>query len=69
MAAYSVRLALSTTLVAIWFSLAADLGDWRWPLLLAVPLLLLTARRLVAVDRLWGAAAVRAEVVGRVASG
>jgi hypothetical protein len=69
MAAYSVRLALSTTLVAIWFSLAADLPDWRWSLLLALPLLLLTARRLVVVDRQWQGAAVRAEVVGRVASG
>jgi hypothetical protein len=69
MAAYSVRLALSTTLVAIWFSLAAELDDWRYPVLLAVPLLLLTARRLVAVDGRWQQAAARAEVVARVASG
>jgi hypothetical protein len=69
MAAYSVRLALSTTLVAIWFSLSAQLHDWRYPVLLAVPLLLMTARRLVAVDALWRQAAVRAQVVTRVTSG
>ncbi len=69
MAAYSVRLAVSTTFIAIWFSLVSELPDWRYPILLAVPLLLLTARRLVAVDARWQDAAVRADVVGRVASG
>jgi hypothetical protein len=69
MAAYSVRLAVSTTFVAIWFSLVSDLADWRYPILLAAPLLLLTARRLVAVDARWADATVRAEVVGRVADG
>ena len=69
MAAYSVRLAVSTTLVALLFSGASQLGDWRLPAALAVPFALLSARRLVGSTRLWMDPAVRARVVATVSSG
>jgi hypothetical protein len=69
MAVYSLRLAATTTLVAVLFSVAAQLGDWRLPPLLALPFLLLSARRLVATGRVWQLAATRARVVTAVASG
>ncbi|MGZ4631519.1 MAG: hypothetical protein ACXV2G_02540 [Actinomycetes bacterium] len=69
MAAYSLRLAASTTLLAVLFSVTAEGDDWRLPVLLAVPLVLLSARRLIGSARLWQRAATRAHVVSVVASG
>jgi hypothetical protein len=69
MAAYSLRLAISTTLLAILFSGAAELGSWRASILIAVPLLLISLRRLLVSGRLWHQPSVRAHVVSVVSSG
>ena len=69
MAAYSVRLAVSTTLVAVLFSGVSQTDDWRLPAALVVPFLLFSARRLVGSSRLWLDPTVRARVVATVASG
>lgn len=69
MAAYSVRLAMSTTLVAILFSALAEIGTWQLPLAAAVPFLLLSGRRLARSARHWERPDVRARVVAVVASG
>jgi hypothetical protein len=69
MAAYSLRLAVSTTLLAVLFSITAELGDWRLPLLAALPFLLLSARRLTTSARVWRAPATRARVATAVAAG
>jgi hypothetical protein len=69
MAAYSVRLAVSTTLVAVLFSGVSQLGEWWLPAALVVPFLLFSARRLVGSTRLWMNPAVRARVVATVSSG
>lgn len=69
MAAYSVRLAVSTTLVAVLFSGASQLDDWRLPAALVVPFVLLSARRLVGSTRLWMDPSLRARLVATVSSG
>jgi hypothetical protein len=69
MAAYSLRLAASTTLLAVLFSVTSESDDWRLPVLTALPLLLLSARRIVASGRAWQVAATRARVVTGVAMG
>jgi hypothetical protein len=69
MAAYSVRLAVSTTLVAVLFSGVSQLDDWWLPAALVVPFLLFSARRLVGSTRLWMDPTVRAHVVATVANG
>lgn len=69
MAAYSVRLAVSTTLLALLFSAASAVPDWRLPALLAVPFTLLSVRRMLISARLWEDAAVRARVVSVVSAG
>jgi hypothetical protein len=69
MAAYSVRLAVSTTLVAVLFSGASQADDWRLPAALVVPFLLFSARRLVGSSQLWLDPALRARVVATVSSG
>ena len=69
MAAYSARLAFSTTLVAVLFSAASTSSDWRFPALLAVPFVLLSLRHVLASARLWHDPAVRAHVVHVVAAG
>jgi hypothetical protein len=69
MAGYSVRLAVSTTCVAVLFSGASQLDDWRLPAALVVPFLLLSARRLVGSNRSWRDPGVRARVVATVSSG
>lgn len=69
MAAYSARLAVSTTLVAVVFSALAEVASWEWPVLIAVPLVLLGLRRLARTARLWQDEAVRARVVTVVATG
>lgn len=69
MAAYSVRLAVSTTLTGMLFSALSGLPDWRWAAALAVPLSLLSLRRLLSSARKWSDPAVRSRVVATVASG
>jgi hypothetical protein len=51
------------------FSVTAKSDEWRLPLLAALPLLLLSARRVVASDRAWQQAETRAHVVTAVATG
>lgn len=69
MAAYSARLAVSTTLVAVLFSVLADVAPWPWPVLVAVPFCLMSLRRLVRSAGQWQDASVRARVVTVVVSG
>jgi hypothetical protein len=69
MAAYSVRLAVSTTLVAVLFSGASRVDDWRLPAALVVPFALFSARRLVGSGRMWLDPTLRARVVATVSSG
>jgi hypothetical protein len=69
MAAYSARLAVSTTLVAVLFSTLAEVAAWPWPVVVAVPFCLMSSRRLVRASRGWEDAGTRARVVGTVASG
>ena len=47
MAAYSARLAVSTTLVAVLFSTMAEVAPWPWPVVIAAPFCLLSVRRLL----------------------
>ena len=69
MAAYSVRLAVSATLTGMLFSALSGLSDWRWAAALALPLGLLSLRRLLSSARKWSDPAVRSRVVATVASG
>lgn len=69
MAAYSVRLALSTTLVGVVFSGLAEVATWQWSVLVASPLVLLSLRRLARAARLWQDPHIRSRVVVTVASG
>jgi hypothetical protein len=69
MAAYSARLAVSTTLIAVLFSGLAEVADWEWSVVLAVPFVLLSIRRLLGTARRWQDVAVRSRVVTTVASG
>ena len=69
MAAYSARLAVSTTLLAVLFSATSTSSDWRFPALLAVPFVLLSVRHVLASARLWRNPAIRARVVHAVAAG
>ena len=69
MAAYSARLAVSTTLVAVLFSTMAEVAPWPWPVAFAAPFALLSVRRLLQASRRWEDAGTRARVVGTVASG
>jgi len=69
MAAYSVRLAVSATLTGMLFSALSGLSDWLWAAALALPLGLLSLRRLLSSARKWSDPAVRSRVVATVASG
>jgi hypothetical protein len=69
MAAYSARLAVSTTLVAVLFSTLAELAAWWWPVLVATPFCLLSLRRLRRTARKFDDVATRARVVVTVVSG
>lgn len=69
MAAYSVRLAVTTTLVAVLFSALAEVASWQWPVLVAVPFLLLSLRRVVRTATTWQDAGARARVLTTVATG
>ncbi len=67
MVAYSSRLALSTTFVGLFFAVLAR-TSWEWPVLTAVPLLLLSAYRLVRTSNVWADPVERSRVVATVAS-
>jgi len=67
MVGYSTRLAVSTTLVALLFTLTAAHGS-GWSVLLACPFLLLSALKLVRTSRDWASPATRSRVVTSVAS-
>ncbi|MDP3969411.1 MAG: hypothetical protein Q8Q02_14165 [Nocardioides sp.] len=64
---YSIRLAAATTMVSLLFTGVVELGDWRLPLLVAVPFLLFSTRRLVKVARAWEDHPTRARVLATVA--
>ena len=67
MVGYSARLALSTTFVGIFYSVLAHV-PWEWSVLCALPLLLLSAWRLVRTANAWAAPDTRCRVVTTVAS-
>ena len=67
MVGYSARLALSTTMVGLCFSVLARLS-WEWSVLCALPLLLLSAWRLVRTGNAWADPVTRCRVVATVAS-
>jgi hypothetical protein len=69
MAVYSIRLAVSTTLVAVLFSALAESASWAWPPAFAMPLLLLSARRALRAAREWRDESTRLRVLATVASG
>ncbi len=69
MAAYSARLAVSTTLVAVLFSTMAEVAAWWWPVLLAMPFSFLSLRRLSATARRFDDVGTRARVAATVVSG
>jgi hypothetical protein len=67
MVAYSSRLALSTTFVGLFFAVLAR-TSWEWPVLVAVPFLLISAYRLVRTANVWADPVARSRVVATVAS-
>jgi hypothetical protein len=67
MVGYSARLALSTTMVGVFFSLLSRLS-WEWPVLVAVPMLLLSLWRLSRTAGAWAVPETRARVIATVAS-
>ena len=67
MVAYSARLAVSTTLVGLGFSVLA-LVPWEWSVVVALPMLLLSAWRLSRTAAAWGDPVTRGRVVATVAS-
>lgn len=67
MVGYSARLAMSTTLVGVFFSVLARV-PWEWSVLCALPLLLLSASRLVRTAHRWADPSTRCRVVSTVAS-
>jgi hypothetical protein len=68
MAGYSARLALKTTITGLVFSGLALTPDWRFPALLAVPMLCWSGWRLVRIGQLWAVPEVRSRVIAVVAS-
>lgn len=67
MVGYSTRLALGTTLTGLVFSGLARSEHWHWPLVVAVPFLLFSARSLVRTGEAWARPEVRSRVVATVA--
>ena len=67
MVGYSARLALSTTLVGLVFSVLVRVS-WEWSAAVAVPFLLLSTWRLVRTANAWGVPEVRSRVVATVAA-
>ncbi len=69
MAAYSVRLAVTATLTGMTFSALSGLDEWRWSAALALPLGLMSLRRLLSSAHKWSDPRVRSGVVATVSSG
>jgi hypothetical protein len=69
MAAYSVRLAVSTTMTGVVFAWLAQAASWQWSVLWALPFALLSGRRLVRAAAAWSQPSVQSRVVTAVASG
>lgn len=67
MVGYSTRLALTTTLVGMFFSVLARVS-WEWSVVWAVPFLLFSALRVVRTAGVWCDPTARARVVATVAS-
>ena len=67
MVGYSSRLALSTTMVGILFSVLARLS-WEWAVLMALPFVLISLYRLTRTSNAWVDPATRSRVVATVAS-
>jgi hypothetical protein len=67
MVGYSSRLALSTTMTGLVFSLTAR-GSWQWPLLIALPFLLFSIYKLLGTAEEWANPETRCRVVATVAS-
>lgn len=67
MVGYSSRLALTTTLVGMFFSILAR-APWEWSVLVATPFMLFSAARIVGAGRVWTQPDTRSRVVATVAS-
>ncbi len=68
MVGYSTRLAVSTTLTGLIFTITAQVTDWRWSVLVAGPFLLFSAYRLRSTAKAWAEPEKRARVITTVAS-
>lgn len=66
MVGYSVRLAVSTTLVGVFFSVLTY-TSWEWPVLFGLPMLLFSSLRIVRAGARWTQPVRRATVVATVA--
>jgi hypothetical protein len=67
MVGYSARLALTTTMTGLLFSLTAQ-ASWQFPLLVALPFLLFSAAKLVGTASEWATPEIRSRVIAAVAS-
>jgi hypothetical protein len=68
MVGYSSRLALSTTLTGMLFTITARLSDWHWSPMIALPFVLFSAYKLVGTSHEWANPEVRSRVIATVAS-
>lgn len=68
MVGYSSRLALTTTLTGMFFTVTAGLHSWKWSVLIAIPFLLYSAYKLVVTSNEWADPEVRSRVIATVAS-
>lgn len=68
MVGYSTRLALSTTLTGLLFTITARVPDWRWSLLLALVLVALSGFKLRRTSTEWADPQIRSRVISTVAS-
>lgn len=69
MTVYSLRLSLGTTLVGLCFAGLATVASWTWIVALTVPLLLMSARRLLHSADEWRNVVTRSRIVATVAAG
>ncbi|MDQ4052435.1 MAG: hypothetical protein M3237_07010 [Actinomycetota bacterium] len=67
MVAYSTRLAISTTLTGVVFSVLSGLDEWRISVLIAVPFVCWSSARLARTYRLWLTPVERARIITTVA--
>jgi hypothetical protein len=67
MVGYSARLALTTTMTGLLFSLATH-ASWQIPLLVALPFVLFSAAKLVGTANEWANPEIRSRVIATVAS-